>query len=198
VTSGYLGLGSNLGERRGSLQAAADALTRTGTAVLASSSVYETDPVGEVSDQPSFLNACLRVETELAPTALLAQVKAIERELGRPPGGPRHGPRPIDIDLLLLGDTVHRGGGLELPHPALAERRFVLIPLLELDLSLSVPGLGRAAELLERLPTDAGVRHAGPPLSVGACSPDGRPQASDASHAGGSTPAGTLPANGGK
>ena len=106
--SGYLGLGSNVGDRRANLQAAVDALPQHGVAVLASSSTYDTDPVGEILDQPSFLNACIRVETELDPEGLLDACKAVEKELGRQFGGPRHGPRPIDVDLLLLGDVEFR------------------------------------------------------------------------------------------
>ncbi len=99
---GLLGLGSNVGDRRLHLQQAVDALPAAGVEVLAASSVYDTDPVGEVLEQPSFLNACLRVESELEPLALLDAVKRLERELGRQ-DGVRHGPRAIDIDVLLLG-----------------------------------------------------------------------------------------------
>ncbi len=106
----------------------------------ASSSVYETAPQGEVTDQPDFLNACLRIRTDLDPEALLGVCKEIERELGRDPGGLRHGPRPIDVDVLLLGDVVHRSERLALPHPEVATRRFVLEPLLELDPDLRLPG----------------------------------------------------------
>ena len=101
--TGFLGLGSNVGDRRANLQAAVDALPAHGVRVLASSSTYDTEPVGEVLDQPDFLNACVRVETDLEPEALLDACKAVERELGRRAGGVRHGPRPIDVDLLLLG-----------------------------------------------------------------------------------------------
>ena len=104
---GYLGLGSNVGDRRANLQAAVEELWTHGVAVLASSSVYETEPVGEVPDQRAFLNACVRIETELEPEALLDVCKAVERALGRAPGGVRHGPRPIDVDVLLLGDVEH-------------------------------------------------------------------------------------------
>src|SRR6266516_6819173 len=99
---GLLGLGSNLGERRASLQAAVDRLPEVGVCVLRSSSTYDTDPVGEVLEQPSFLNACLLVQTALAPLDLLDAVKRLERELGRGDAA-RHVPRAIDIDILLLG-----------------------------------------------------------------------------------------------
>jgi 2-amino-4-hydroxy-6-hydroxymethyldihydropteridine diphosphokinase len=136
---GYLGLGSNEGDRHGALRAARDELGGRGMTVLAASSVYETAPQGEMLDQPDFLNACLVVETELGPEQLLDACKDVERALGRVPGGPRHGPRPIDVDLLLLGDLVRRSERLTLPHPEVTARRFVLEPLLELDPRLELP-----------------------------------------------------------
>jgi 2-amino-4-hydroxy-6-hydroxymethyldihydropteridine diphosphokinase len=166
MTGGYLSLGSNVGDRRANLQAAADALPRHGVQVLASSSVYDTEPVGEVLDQPEFLNACLHVRTALGPEELLDACKAVERELGRVAGGVRHGPRPIDVDLLMLGDTVHRSGRLSLPHEQVTSRRFVLVPLLELAPDLEVPGAGRAADALAALGAGQEVRLAGPPLIV--------------------------------
>ena len=164
---GHLGLGSNVGERRENLQAAATALNAArGVRVLASSSVYDTDPVGEILDQPTFLNACLAVETELEPLELLVRCKALERDLGRVAGGPRHGPRTIDIDLLLLGAVEHHSGGLSIPHEQVLTRRFVLIPLLELDFELRTPAGERLADALAVLPFDEGVRRHGPPLRV--------------------------------
>jgi len=164
---GYLGLGSNVGDRRANLQAAADELPRHGVDVLASSSVYETEPVGEVLDQPDFLNACLRVRTALDPEALLDACKAVERELGRAAGGPRHGPRPIDVDLLLLGDEMYRSERLSLPHAQVTGRRFVLVPLLELAPGLVVPGAGAASDALAALGDEAAVRRVGAPLRAG-------------------------------
>jgi 2-amino-4-hydroxy-6-hydroxymethyldihydropteridine diphosphokinase len=165
--AGYLGLGSNVGDRRANLQAAVDALGGHGVEVVASSAVYETEPVGEVLDQPDFYNACVRARTELAPEELLDACKAVERELGRVAGGVRHGPRPIDVDVLLLGDLTHRSERLSLPHEQVTSRRFVLVPLLELDPGLEVPGAGAAADALERLSEEEGaVRRAGPPLST--------------------------------
>ena len=165
--TGYLGLGSNVGDRRANLQAAVDELDGRGVRVLASSSTYDTDPVGEVLDQPAFLNACLRVETALAPEELLDACKAVERELGRDlEGGARHGPRPIDVDLLLLGDVVHASERLRLPHAQATSRRFVLIPLLELDFELRTPDGTRLSDRLAALPVDEGVRRAGGPLTV--------------------------------
>jgi 2-amino-4-hydroxy-6-hydroxymethyldihydropteridine diphosphokinase len=166
---GLLGLGSNIGERRAHLQGAVVALDDAGVRVLASSSVYDTDPVGEVLDQPSFLNACVRVETELEPLVLLDLLKRLERQLGRagPDGGPaRHGPRAIDIDLLLLGDLELAHERLSLPHEQLLTRRFVLIPALELDFELGVPDGRRLADALAALPPSEGVRWAGPPLGL--------------------------------
>ena len=136
---GYLGLGSNEGDRLRNLRAARDALVLHEGAVEASSSVYETAPQGEVLDQPDFLNAAVRVRTALGPEELLDAAKAVERELGREPGGVRHGPRPIDVDVLLLGDVEYSSERLSLPHPEVTSRRFVLEPLLELDPELALP-----------------------------------------------------------
>ncbi len=148
---GYLGLGSNEGDRLGNLRAARDALVLYEVAVEASSSVYETAPQGEVLDQADFLNACLRVRTALGPEELLSAAKAVERELGREPGGRRHGPRPIDIDVLLLDDLEYRSEGLSLPHPEVTSRRFVLEPLLELDPELALPNGTPLAPQLEEV-----------------------------------------------
>jgi 2-amino-4-hydroxy-6-hydroxymethyldihydropteridine diphosphokinase len=161
---GYLGLGSNVGDRRANLQAAVEDLWAHHVEVLASSSVYETEPVGEVLDQREFYNACLRIETELEPHALLDACKAVERALGREPGGVRHGPRPIDVDVLLLEGVEFESDRLRLPHREVTSRRFVLVPLLELDPDLEVTGGGRAADALERLGPGQEVRKAGPPL----------------------------------
>jgi 2-amino-4-hydroxy-6-hydroxymethyldihydropteridine diphosphokinase len=163
---GYLGIGSNLGDRRANLQAAVEDLWTHDVVVLASSSVYETEPVGEVLDQREFLNACLKIETPLDPEGLLDACKAVERALGREPGGIRHGPRPIDVDVLLLGDLQHESERLRLPHREVLTRRFVLVPLLELNSELEVPGGGRAADALAAL-SGQDVRLAGPPLDVG-------------------------------
>ena len=147
----YLGLGSNQGDRLASLRAARAALERRGLEVVAASSVYETEPQGEVTEQPDFLNACLAVETDLSPEALLDLCKAVERELGRAPGGERHGPRPIDVDVLLVGDLERSTPRLTLPHPELRTRRFVVEPLLELDPGLSPPDGGPLREELDRV-----------------------------------------------
>lgn len=164
--TGYLGLGSNVGDRRANLQAAVDLLPGHGVTVTAGSSTYDTDPVGEILDQPDFLNAAVRISTDLEPEALLDVAKAVEQELGRTLGGPRHGPRPIDVDVLLLGGREHRSERLTLPHDQVLSRRFVLIPLLELDMDLATPAGERLADALAALPVEEGVRRAGPPLTV--------------------------------
>jgi 2-amino-4-hydroxy-6-hydroxymethyldihydropteridine diphosphokinase len=161
LRTGYLGLGSNEGDRLGNLRAARDALVRRGIRVSAASSVYETAPQGDVLDQPDFLNVCLRIETELDPEELLDACKTVERELGRTPGGPRHGPRPVDVDVLLLGDLALRSERLTLPHADLARRRFVVEPLLELDPGLRLPDGARLSDAVERL-ADQRVRPVGP------------------------------------
>ncbi len=109
--TGYLGLGSNVGDRAGHLRAAVERLNAHRVEVEAVSSAYETEPVGEVLDQPDFLNAVVRISTELEPEPLLDVCKAIEAERGRVLGGPRHGPRPLDVDLLLLGDLELAASG---------------------------------------------------------------------------------------
>jgi 2-amino-4-hydroxy-6-hydroxymethyldihydropteridine diphosphokinase len=164
--TGFLGLGSNVGERRDNLQAAVAALPSHGVDVLASSSVYETEPVGLVLDQPDFCNACLRIQTDLGPEELLDACKTVERGLGRVAGGVRHGPRPIDVDLLLLEGLEYESDRLRLPHAEVRTRRFVLIPLLELDRELALPDGTRLAEALAALGPGQEVRRAGPPLRL--------------------------------
>lgn len=163
---GLLGLGSNVGDRRAQLQAAVDALPAAGVRVLAASSTYDTDPVGEVLDQPAFLNACLLVKTELEPLELLDVVKRLEAQLGREAGGARHGPRTIDVDVLLLGELELAHERMTLPHEQVLTRRFVLVPALELDFDLCTPDGRRLSDALASLPVDEGVRRAGPPLSL--------------------------------
>ena len=160
--TGYLGLGSNEGDRLANLSAARAALERHGIEVTGASSVYETAPQGEVTDQADFLNACLRIRTELEPEQLLDACKQVERELGREPGGVRHGPRPIDVDVLLLGEGEHRSERLTLPHAEVTSRRFVLEPLLELDPDLQLPDGTRLAERLAAV-ADQRVERVTPP-----------------------------------
>jgi 2-amino-4-hydroxy-6-hydroxymethyldihydropteridine diphosphokinase len=167
VTVGYLGLGSNVGNRRAHLQQAAVVLPQHGVEVLASSSVYETEPVGLVLDQRDFLNAALKVRTELGPEDLLTSCKDVEREVGREPGGARHGPRVIDVDVLLLGELRYESTRLALPHRELLSRRFVLVPVLELDPALTLSGSSTPlSEALAALGPGQDVRLVGPPLVV--------------------------------
>jgi 2-amino-4-hydroxy-6-hydroxymethyldihydropteridine diphosphokinase len=166
VTGGYIGLGSNVGDRRTNLQAAVDTLPRHGVTVLRSSSTYDTEPVGLILDQPEFLNACIEVETEHGPLELLDACKDAELEVGRAAGGPRHGPRVIDVDVLLLGDLLYESDRLTLPHEQVTSRRFVLVPLLELDPDLTLPDGERLAGALAALGGGQEVRVAGPPLSI--------------------------------
>jgi 2-amino-4-hydroxy-6-hydroxymethyldihydropteridine diphosphokinase len=157
----HLGLGSNVGDRREHLRAAVAALGERGVEVDAVSSLYETEPVGEVLDQPDFLNAVARVRTGLDPEGLLDVCKAIEAERGRSSGGPRHGPRPLDVDLLLIGDLELETARLTLPHPEVATRRFVLEPLLELDPGLLLPDGTVLADSLASLAGAQRVARAG-------------------------------------
>jgi 2-amino-4-hydroxy-6-hydroxymethyldihydropteridine diphosphokinase len=148
VTRAYVGLGANLGDRSAMLRTAVEQLRREpDITVAAVSSVRETDPVGFV-DQPRFLNAAAAVDTELSARELLDRLLGIERRLGRTREGPRFGPRTIDLDLLLYGDDRLEQPDLEVPHPRLHERLFVLEPLLELDPELVVPGRGTVSALI--------------------------------------------------
>jgi 2-amino-4-hydroxy-6-hydroxymethyldihydropteridine diphosphokinase len=165
MTPGYLGLGSNIGDRRAHLESAVAALPAHGVEVVASSSVYETEPVGLVLDQREFYNACLLVDTELGPDELLAACKEVERALGREAGGVRHGPRAIDVDVLLLDGLEYASERLTLPHHEVTSRRFVLVPLLELDPGLVLPDGTSLADALVALGGDGQeVRRTGPPL----------------------------------
>ena len=151
MRTGYLGLGSNVGDRAGHLRAAIGMLGERGVEVEAVSSGYETEPVGEVLDQPDFLNAAIRIRTELEPKALLDLCKEIEAEHGRALDAPRHSPRPLDVDLLLLGELELSTDRLTLPHPEVTGRRFVLAPLLELDSELALPDGTRLSDALTAL-----------------------------------------------
>jgi 2-amino-4-hydroxy-6-hydroxymethyldihydropteridine diphosphokinase len=149
VTRAFVGLGSNIGDREATIRAAA---ARLGPHRL--SPIVETEPWG-YADQPRFLNAVAELETDLEPRALLDRLLAIERELGRVRGGPRYGPRTIDLDLLLYGEQVIREPGLTVPHPRMGERLFVLEPLFALDAGLFVPGLGSVEALIRGLQSEA-------------------------------------------
>ncbi len=147
----YIGLGSNLGNREVTIRAALDRLgAHQEIEVVRVSTLRVTDPVGHV-DQPRFLNGVAALETTLGPSELLEHMLAVERNLGRTRDGPRFGPRTIDLDLLLYADETIDEPGLTVPHPRLAERRFALEPLADLDPALEIPGRGRVSDLLARL-----------------------------------------------
>jgi 2-amino-4-hydroxy-6-hydroxymethyldihydropteridine diphosphokinase len=148
----YIGLGANLGNREETIRRALELLAAgSAVEVVAVSSLRETDPVG-YEDQPRFLNGAAALRTELPPRMLLERLLAVERGLGRDRSrGPRFGPRTIDLDLLLYGSAEIAEPGLIVPHPRLAERRFVLEPLAELDSGLEVPGRGSVRDLLAGL-----------------------------------------------
>ncbi len=151
MTRYWLGLGANLGDRRAAVEGALAWLAGAGVAVEAVSPAYETAPQ-QLTDQPPFLNAAARVASDHDPPALLAEVKRMERQLGRDPGGVRYGPRAIDCDLLLWEGGAWSGPGLEIPHPRLPERRFALLPLLDLDPGLALPDGRTLADLAAAIP----------------------------------------------
>lgn len=150
--SGYLGLGSNVGDPAAHLRAALQLLEAEGVEIDAVSSTYVTEPVGEILDQPDFLNAAVRIRTDLGPEELLNTCKRVEAARGRSLDAPRHSPRPLDVDLLLLGDLELGTERLTLPHPEVTSRRFVLVPLLELDPGLTLPDGTRLTDALAELP----------------------------------------------
>lgn len=149
--TGYLGLGSNVGDPAAHLRAAVELLEAEGIEVDAVSSTYVTEPVGEVLDQPDFLNAAVRIRTDLEPGELLDACKRVEAARGRSFDAPRHSPRPLDVDLLLLGEIEMSNDRLTLPHREVTTRRFVLVPLLELDPELTLPDGTRLRDALAAL-----------------------------------------------
>ena len=152
MTRSFVGLGANLEDPRAQIAHAVELLAaEDGVRVVGVSTLRETDPVG-YEDQPRFLNGAAELDTSLAARELLERLLAIERRLGRVRGdGPRFGPRTIDLDLLLYGDSSIDEPGLQIPHPRLHERRFALEPLAELDPALEVPGHGPVQGLLAGL-----------------------------------------------
>jgi 2-amino-4-hydroxy-6-hydroxymethyldihydropteridine diphosphokinase len=148
VTRAYVGLGANLGDREGTLRTAVDALgAEGGIEVVALSTLHETEPIG-VGEQPRFLNGAVALETALSSRDLLEVLLAVEQRFGRVRVPGEHGPRTLDLDLLLYGDEEIDEPGLTVPHPRLHERAFVLEPLAELAPGLVVPGRGAVEALL--------------------------------------------------
>jgi len=152
----YLSLGSHLGDRAGHLRAAVEKLSGFGK-IVAVSSFYETAPV-ELTNQPWFVNCAVALETEQVPEAFLGELLALEQSMGRR-RTQKKGPRTIDIDILLFGDAIIETAGLSIPHPAMHQRRFVLVPMAEIAPEQSPPILKRSMrELLDALPPGAAVR----------------------------------------
>jgi 2-amino-4-hydroxy-6-hydroxymethyldihydropteridine diphosphokinase len=146
----YVALGSNLDDPRAQVERGFEALAALSHVTLrAHSRLYRTPPWG-IRDQPDFVNAVAKLETTLSPRALLDALLAIETHAGRSRGVP-NGPRTLDLDLLLYGDVAIDAPGLTVPHPRLAERAFVLLPLVDLAPEFEVPGQGRVADLLARV-----------------------------------------------
>ncbi len=141
----YLGIGSNVGDRAANLNAALGQLASLMN-VVSTSGMYETEPVGFAAQDP-FLNLACCVRTDMAPRELLAATKAIEEQLGRAPTF-ENGPRTIDIDILLFGDLCLQSDNLEIPHPRMQDRSFVLIPLAEIAPNIVHPSLHKSIRLL--------------------------------------------------
>jgi len=152
VVKAYLGLGSNLGDREATLRSARQALERTFPGARFSS-LYETEPL-VVTDQPWFLNQVAEIDTELPPMGLLEYARELEGLHGRLRTVPK-GPRTLDVDILLYGELVHREPVLELPHPGILHRKFVLVPLAELAGDRVLPGLGLTVRDALKKTTDA-------------------------------------------
>jgi len=155
MATAYIGLGSNLGDRKTTLRTAIQRLGTLGR-IAGVSSLYETEPVGYL-EQPSFLNSVIALDTALAPADLLGALLGIERDLGRMRSFP-NAPRTLDLDLLMVDNVVLDTPELTLPHPRLHERAFVLVPLAEIAPELVLPGSGKTLqELLHTLPDQGGV-----------------------------------------
>jgi 2-amino-4-hydroxy-6-hydroxymethyldihydropteridine diphosphokinase len=152
----YVGIGSKLDDPRRQVQRAFEALANlSGSRLVLRSALFRTVPLGEIA-QPAFVNAAAGLLTRLSPEALLGELRAVERALGREPPRQRWGPRVIDLDLLVVGREVRDTDALKLPHPGIAERDFVLYPLADIAPDLEVPGLGRVTSLRARV-ADRGI-----------------------------------------
>jgi 2-amino-4-hydroxy-6-hydroxymethyldihydropteridine diphosphokinase len=162
AVTAYLGLGSNLGDRRAAMRRAVGLLrAQPGLMVTRTSSLYETDPIGGPPGQAPYLNAVVAVATTLSPQALLSGCLSIENQLGRQ-RTVRRGPRTLDLDLLLYGNRVEQGPNLFLPHPLMHERRFVLVPLAEIAPEACHPVAGQCImALLDALPLSNATSQAG-------------------------------------
>lgn len=161
MTTVYISLGSNLGDREANLHQARERFNTSELHLLRKSSIYETEP-RDVPEQPWFLNQVVEVETSLLPRELLAKLQGIETEMGRRRTTPK-GPRIIDLDILVAGDAVITAPDLEIPHPRLAERRFVLEPLAELSPELRHARTGQTVrEMLMRVTGQAVTRYSPP------------------------------------
>ncbi len=157
----YIGLGSNLADPAAQVrQAMTDLAGLPETELFARSALYRTAPVGP-ADQPDYVNAVVSLKTRLSPRGLLEALQAIERAHGRRRDSTRWGPRTLDLDILLYGDERLSEPGLQIPHPELGRRAFVLVPLADVaPVALRVPGVGTLADLLERCPRQGVMRMA--------------------------------------
>jgi 2-amino-4-hydroxy-6-hydroxymethyldihydropteridine diphosphokinase len=154
VVTAFVALGSNLdGPREHIRQAFSDLAALPRTRCRRHSALYRSAPVGP-SGQPDYINAVAELQTELEPLVLLSALQGIEQTHGRVPGGERWGPRPLDLDILLYADQCIDLPGLQVPHPAMAERAFVLYPLYELTGDMEIPSWGWLCELLKNCPAE--------------------------------------------
>lgn len=170
AVTAYIGLGSNLQDPIGQLLQARQAIAATThVSELAFSGLYRNPPMGP-ADQPDYVNAVMAVSTSLPAQALLKALQAIENQQGRQRNGERWGPRTLDLDILLYGQEQIRTPDLTVPHPGVAERAFVLLPLLEIAADLEIPGYGSVRNLAARHAANALVRIDSAPADLNSCS----------------------------